>query len=41
MDIELLTWMLFFIGGYAAVLGLLLRKAIWKDPKDPLDGPTG
>lgn len=31
MDIELAFWMLFFVGGYLAVLGYLLRIALRKE----------
>lgn len=30
MDLELAFWMLFFVGGYAAVVGVLLRIALKK-----------
>jgi hypothetical protein len=30
MDIELTVWIVVFVGGYMAVLGYLLRTAIWK-----------
>ena len=36
MDIELGLWMLFFVGGYAAVLGYLLWIALRRH-----DGPDG
>jgi hypothetical protein len=30
MDLELIVWVLIFVGGYAAVLGYLLRIAMRK-----------
>lgn len=29
MDLELILWILFFVGGYSVVLGYLLRIAIF------------
>jgi hypothetical protein len=37
MDLELVVWVLIFVGGYAAVLGYLLRIAMRKDPGSSLD----
>jgi hypothetical protein len=37
MDGELLFWVLFFVGGYCLVLGVLLRIAFRKRP----DADTG
>jgi hypothetical protein len=33
MDLKLIVWVLIFVGGYAAVLGYLLRIAMRKDPR--------
>jgi hypothetical protein len=33
MDLELIVWVLIFVGGYSAVLGYLLRIALRKDPR--------
>lgn len=38
MDTDLLLWMLFFFGGYAAVLGYLLKVAIFSK-RDGTGGP--
>lgn len=36
MDLELLVWIVIFIGGYGAVLAYLLRIALRKaSPRDP------
>ena len=35
MDLELLFWMLVFVGGYLAVLAYLLRVAMSKGPDEP------
>jgi hypothetical protein len=37
MDLELVAWVLIFLGGYGAVLGWLLRIAMGKKA----DGPGG
>jgi hypothetical protein len=37
MDVELIVWVLIFVGGYAAVLGYLLRIALRKGPADTRD----
>jgi hypothetical protein len=39
MDTELLLWMLFFMGGYSAVVGYLLWIVLRKG--DDPDTPTG
>jgi hypothetical protein len=33
MDVELMVWVLIFVGGYAAVLAYLLRIAMRKDSR--------
>jgi hypothetical protein len=35
MDMELAAWIVVFVGGYLAVLGYLLRAAIWKGAGGP------
>jgi hypothetical protein len=35
MDLELIAWILFFVGGYMIVLGYLLRTAMRKGPGGP------
>jgi hypothetical protein len=35
MDMELIAWILFFVGGYIIVLGSLLRTALRKGPGGP------
>jgi hypothetical protein len=40
MDMELTVWIVVFVGGYLAVLGYLLRTAIWKGSGDPGGPPS-
>jgi hypothetical protein len=35
MDLELIVWILIFVGGYIIVLGYLLRTAMGKDSSGP------
>lgn len=36
MDLELIFWMLVFVGGYLAVLGYLLRIALRQENSEPV-----
>ncbi len=40
MDLELVTWIVVFVGGYSVVLGYLLRVAL-KQKEGPPGPPTG
>jgi hypothetical protein len=39
MDLELIVWIVIFIGGYSAVLGYLLRIALRKASPHDSDRP--
>jgi hypothetical protein len=41
MDLELLIWVLVFVGGYSVILGYLLWVAMRRRPEDAPDGRPG